>query len=347
MTLRLHSLPSTFCAVWVLSCAFSAFPQTGGDYDNGVAEFHAGHYAAAADLFARAESASPGKTQALLYQAKCLVHLQNFTAAESVLRNYLVSFPQSADGLYMLGFVLNRENRPSESLQVYTQAAALVRPTGDDLKIVALDYVLLDDYPDAIKWLEKAVALDPENVDAWYYLGRACYTKGRRDEAWKAFVKVLDLDPQNVKAKNNIGLILENDGRTDAALEAYRTAISWEQDSPHPSAQPYVNLGNLLREQGRLQEALPSLETAVALAPNDAYCHMILGMAYRQLDKAEQAQQELERATQLEPDNAKAHYQLGRLYKERHDFDRAQAEFKKTDELNARAVRPPPAPHNP
>ena len=46
----------------------------------------------------------------------------------------------------MLGFVLNRENRPVESLEFYTKAAAITRPTADDLKIVGLDYVLLDDY---------------------------------------------------------------------------------------------------------------------------------------------------------------------------------------------------------
>ena len=38
-----------------------------------------------------------------------------------------------------------------------TKAAALQSPTGDDLKIVALDYVLLNDYSDAVRWLEKAV----------------------------------------------------------------------------------------------------------------------------------------------------------------------------------------------
>jgi Flp pilus assembly protein TadD len=247
----------------------------------------------------------------------------------------------------MLGFVLNRQNHPAESLNIYTQAAAISPPTGDDLKIVGLDYVLLDDYGDAIHWLEKAVERDAKNADAWYYLGRACYTKGRRDEASKAFATALDLDPHNVKAENNLGLILETDGKTDAAIEAYKNAIAWQENSVHPSEQPYVNLGNLLMEQGRTKDALSPLETAVKLAPNNAYCHMILGMAYRQLGQNERAKIKLERATQLDPDNARAHYQLGRLYKELHDLDRAQAEFKKTADLNAQSANPKTAPSNP
>jgi tetratricopeptide (TPR) repeat protein len=331
---------SILCVAW-------AGAQTGADFDKGAAEFRAGNYAAAAALFARAESAVPGKTPALLNEAKCLVHLQNFAGAEDAIRNYLASYPNSSDALYLLGFVLNRRNRPVESLNIYTKAAAIVSPTGDDLKIVGLDYVLLDDFTDAIDWLEKAVERDAKNVDAWYYLGRACYTTGRREQAWRAFVTVLDLDSHNVKAKNNLGLILETDGKTDAAIDAYRAALAWQEHSPHTSEQPYVNLGNLLMEQGQTKEALALLETAATLAPNNAYCHLTLGMAYRQLGQQEAAQRELERATLLEPGNAKAHYQLGRLYKDLHDLDHAQAEFKKTADLNAQSASPKTASPNP
>ncbi len=330
-------------AVSILYVAW-ADAQSGRDFDQGAAEFSAGNYSEAATLFARAESAAPGKTSALLFEAKCLVHLENFTGAEDALRNYLTFYPRSSDALYLLGFVLNRQNRPVESLSLYTQAAAIAPPTGDDLKIVGLDYVLLDDYSDAIHWLEKAVERDATNVDAWYYLGRAYYTTGRRDQAWKAFVTVLDLDPHNVKAKNNLGLILETDGQTEAAIDAYRTALAWQEHRPHPSEQPYVNLGNLLMEQRQTKEALALLETAATLAPDNAYCHLTLGMAYRQLGQPEPAQHELEKATQLEPGNARAHYQLGRIYKEAHDLARAQAEFKKTADLDAQSASPKTAP---
>src|ERR1700733_5953717 len=130
--------------------------QIRGAFDRGMAEFRAGNYSSAAVLFADAETASPGATDALLYQAKSLVHLQDFAGAERALRGYLPSHPDSSDALYMLGFVLNRQNRPAESLASYTKAASIGRPRGDDLKMVGLDYVLLGDYADAIQWLKKA-----------------------------------------------------------------------------------------------------------------------------------------------------------------------------------------------
>jgi tetratricopeptide (TPR) repeat protein len=328
------------CAAVIVLCAPWLDGQSSTEFDQGTAEFRAGNYAAAAKLFAHAESASPGTTPALLFEAKCLVHLQNFAGAEAALRKYLAFSSKSSDAFYLLGFVLNRQDRPADSLNVYTQAAAISPPTGDDLKIVGLDYVLLDDYTDAIHWMEKSVERDGENVDAWYYLGRAYYSIGRRDQALKAFHTVLDLDEHNVKAENNLGLILETDGKSEAAIDAYRTALEWQEHSPHPSEQPYVNLGNLLMKQGQTKEGLALLETAASLAPNNAYCHLSLGMAYRQIGRLDSAEHELERATQIEPGNAQAHYQLGRLYKETHDLERAQAEFKKTADLDSQSAQP-------
>lgn len=352
MTWRMARAYGLICLLTCIVCVNRADAQIETDFDKATAEFHAGNYVSAAALFARVENDEPGKTAALLFRGKCLAQLQDFKGAEDSFRQYISGHPDSADALFMLGFVLNRLNRPAESLKVYTQAAKLARPRGDDLKIVALDYVLVGDYADATKWLEEAVKRDPKNDDAWYYLGRAYYTKGRTGEARKAFETILTIDPRSVKAENNLGLIFETEGKAADALNAYRTAIAWQQESIHQSEQPYVNLGNLLMEQGQVKDAIAPLEKAVVLAPNDAYCHMTLGMAYRQLgqlenaqgklEKAqgdlERAQGELEKATQLEPDNAKAHYQLGRLYKDMHELDRAQAEFKKTEDLNTRSA---------
>ena len=319
-------------------CVSIGYSQSSANYDAAITEFRAGNYARAAELFAEVDAVSPGATDALLYRAKSLVHLKDFPASEIALHGYLQTHHDSSDALYMLGFVLNRENRPAESLASYTQAAAITPPGSDDLKIVGLDYVLLNDYADAIKWLETSVALDRQNKDAWYYLGRAYYTKSRLSEARQAFEAMLKLDPHNARAEDNLGLILETEGRPGDAIDAYGRSIQWQQQNGEISEQPYVNLGNLLLEQDRAKEAEEPLRRAVAIAPNDAFCHITLGKFFRKMGNLERAEHELLRATQLEPDNALAHYQLGRLYKEANDLDRAKAEFERTSELQGRAV---------
>src|SRR5258708_34905909 len=77
--------------------------QTEGAFARGVAEFRAGNYSSAAELLSRAETASLGTTDALLFEGNALVHLSNFPSTEQALQRYMPSHPSSADGLYSLG----------------------------------------------------------------------------------------------------------------------------------------------------------------------------------------------------------------------------------------------------
>lgn len=349
MTIWHVGASSLLCSCFVFAVQLLA--QSNADYDRGLTDFRSGNYASAVADFAEADAASPGSTDALAYEAKSLVHLDKFTEAETALRGYLKIHRDSSDALYMLGFVLNRENRASESLAVYTEAATITRPTSDDLKIVGLDYVLLDDYPDAIHWLAKAVAFDKTNKDAWYYLGRAYYTRSQLRQAENAFETALQLDPRDAKAENGLGLVFESSAQPDAAIEAYQKAIAWDEDN-RKTEQPYVNLGSLLLGQGRIKDAIPLLETAVKIAPNDAYCRLRLGSAYfrnselekgqSETDRAQadldKAHAELQEATRLDPKNAAAHYQLGRVYQQLHQPERAKAEFDQAAKLQAQAA---------
>ena len=349
MPARLAYLRSAFCAltIAVLVCPASGKAQSLSEYDRAVASFAAKDYRSAAAKFAQIETASPGSTDALLYEAKCLIQLQEFPAADAALRGYIGNHSESQDALYLLGFVLHRENKPKESLEIYTKAAATHTPTGDDLKIVGLNYVLLNDYADAIKWFEKAVEFEPRNSDAWYYLGRAYYSQTRVPDAKNAFLTVLKLEPYHSKAENNLGLIFESEAKPDEALVAYRNAINWQEHSPTPSEQPYLNLGSLLLEQGNASDALQPLEKAVQIAPNNASCHLKLGSARLRLGKLKEAQPELEEAVRLEPENAAAHFQLGRLYKQLKLTDRAKKEFDRAGEIQSREALPHSQPKQP
>ncbi len=333
-----------FTLIW-LPLTLPAPAQTSSDYLEGLAAFRAGDYAQAAELFRRADAAAPGTTDALLLAAKAFVHLEKHTDADSSLRGYLVQHAESAEALYLLGYVLNRENRPANSLEIYTKAAARQSPTGDDLKIVGLNYALLNDYASAIHWLEKAVELDPKNHEAWYFLGRAYYTRGLLPEAESAFEKVLQLNPNDAKAENNIGLILESEARPTEAIEAYKQAIVWQQKTAHSSEQPYLNLGSILLHQERNEEAVPALEQAVKRAPGNPFCRLKLGTAYLRLSRLENARSELQEAARLDPENAAVHFQLGKLYKQMHAMDRAKKEFGRAEDIQSRdamATKPKP-----
>src|SRR4051794_30463131 len=114
-------------------------------WQHGMQLFQARLWTESAAAFQTIEASSPGQTDALLFVGRSLINLNRFSDAERALDAYVAAHKQSDEALYLLAFVKFRENQPAESLRLSTEAAKLKPPRADDLKIVAMDYVLLND----------------------------------------------------------------------------------------------------------------------------------------------------------------------------------------------------------
>jgi Flp pilus assembly protein TadD len=325
----LHLIPAGALGV-VLQLVFA---QATSVYDQGKAAFAAHRWEEAATLMERAAEQDSGTSDALLFEGKALANLERFAEADAVLTRYSKLHPNSADALFMLGFVQHRENKPRESLTNYTAAARLATPAGDDLKIVGLDYVLLNDYPDALHWLEKAVEFEPGNASAWYSLGRCYYTQSSFRDAERAFQKVLALDPKNVKAAENLALAFDAENRPEDADRAFATAVALAGRASHTDEWPYLNYGSFLLDHDRAAEAAPLLQKAVAIAPKCVACHEKLGRALAATGDPKSGIAELEQAATLNPGEAKLHYELGLAYRSAGMAERAKAEFAASEKL--------------
>ncbi len=283
----------------------------------------------------RAQAVSPEQANSLLLRARQAAKEGSFPSAEASVLEFLSQQPASAAGHYLLGYILYLEVRPKESLAEYTLAAQQHTPTAVDLEIVALDYVLLRDFADADRWLTKSLAWNAANAQGWYYLGRTKYNENRFTEAIDAFTTCMKLDPRNVKAEDNIGLSYEGLGRSGEAAKAFQTAIHWQEDANQKNAQPFLNLGSLLTDQGHADASLPYLLKATQLAPQNAKAHEQLGRAYLKLKQPKDARGELEKAVQLAPNDSSLHFELGINYRDQGLKDRAKQEFDRCAALNA------------
>jgi cytochrome c-type biogenesis protein CcmH/NrfG len=124
--------------------------------------------------------------------------------AEKLTRQLLSHHDQSSEAHFLLAHILFAEDKPAASLQEFTRAAHLAHPSADDLRIVFLDYVLLNDYPDADKWISQSLLMDPKNAEAIYVLGRIRYTENRFADALQCFDKAL-LWSRNSPKQRTIG----------------------------------------------------------------------------------------------------------------------------------------------
>lgn len=270
-----------------------------------------------------------------LAEARSLLESGKLPEAEQVTRRYLEIHKSSADGHYLLGYILFKKKDPKSSLAEYTEAARYRKPSAADLEAVAGNYVLLKDYPDADKWFTRAVEWNPKDSLGWYYLGRTKYSENRFAEAVGAFEQCLKLDPRNVKAEDNLGLSFQGLNQIEEAVAAYRTAIDWQKDAAEKIPGPSLDLGSLLLDENRANEALPYLLDAERISPEDFRVHRQLGKAYNHLDQLDKARSELERAVELAPENAAVHFMLAQVYRKQGLMDKARIESERYAALAA------------
>jgi TolB-like protein/Tfp pilus assembly protein PilF len=149
--------------------------------------------------------------------------------------------------------------------------------------------------------------------DALDYIlkGRAAYSKpASRDtyaEAISFYERALDLDPQCAEARSLLARTLAAramDGMTDTAaadlahaegLARSALAASWRSPLAHFAK------GHVLRAQGRLEEAIPEYETAIALNRNWVFAYVALGACKLLTGEIEEAIPLAEQAIRLSP----------------------------------------------
>lgn len=279
-------------------------------------------------------SNSDRSDESQLNTAASLTKAGDFRSAESSIRTYLGTHPNSAEAHYLLGYLLYKEDKPTDSLAEYTQGARFRKPSAADLAAVAMDYLLLQADADADKWLTQSTSMDPTNGLYWYYLGRTKYSENHFQESIDAFQKSLQFLPLNVRAEYNLGLAYAGKALNDKARNAYETAISWQKGTEHQDPQPYLDLGVLLANQGHLKEAVPNLQKAVELDTQNPKIHEEMGGVYEKLHDLGKAQSELESAVALAPKVSSLHFQLGRIYQKEGMTERAKSEFARCAALN-------------
>ena len=276
----------------------------------------------------------PGQTSPdPLSRAHALLDAGKIQDAESVLRTEIAANPSSADAHFLLGYALFREQKARESLAAFTAGAKFRRPNADELKVVAADYVMLGDYSDADKWFSRVVAETPNDFDAWYLLGRTKYNENEYAASIADFEHAIALHPRYVEAENNMGLAWKGLNDRDKAQAAFQAAIDWQGTQP-TDAQPFLNLGALLADQGDDAKAIPFLTRAVALAPKNPSVHEELGKVYLAINRLSEAQSELEQAIALAPDTSSLHYKLAQILRKEGQDKRAKEEFAICERLN-------------
>ncbi len=188
----------------------------------------------------------------------------NYDQAVDLFTFYTLQNPQNAWGHYMLGMSLWKAEDP-EGAEESFQAALLINP--DHVKsLINKGRVQLEmNRPsEAGQTLLAAVALAPDNVQAQRVLARAQNSAGQHAQAEASYREILAGHPDDIWSLNNLGLLMIQEERFDEALPALAHAAQLQPDL----AAVQNNLGVALERSGYISAAKTAYAQTIALDAN-------------------------------------------------------------------------------
>jgi predicted O-linked N-acetylglucosamine transferase (SPINDLY family) len=130
---------------------------------------------------------------------------------------------------------------------------------------------------------------------------------GRLDDAAAIYQQLLTDNPGHANAAHLLGLVRFRNKDFDSAIRLIQEAVEREPDNPIYHA----NLGNVLKDAGRLPDAIAAYRHALELNPAYAEIHNNLGYVLQVTGMIEEGIGHYRRAITLRPENHRAHYNLG------------------------------------
>ncbi len=227
--------------------------------------------------------------QARFYQNDYLMHsrLDSMQKAEELLFHAISLDKNFADAYALLGqfYVFQGANfteGAAENLkrgQAAAQNALKINPqSAEGLIALAAAYGEQGREREAIGAARQAVALAPNNQNAWQILGYTCYYAGLNELSEQAYRRVIELNPTALQPHWMLARMLLYQGKADAAEQEMRQLAAKNPDQ----FKVLAYYGGVLYYQGKLDEAEKILEQALQRAhdPGDETPEMMAGFLY-------------------------------------------------------------------
>lgn len=184
------------------------------------------------------------------------------------------------------------------------------------------------EYEDIELTLERAIELNPSDINAHLILARYYVDLGDYDQAHDLYETLLDgafvLDnPTRYDVLTSMGYVESAQGDIDKAIESLETAI--DVDNSQPLA--YSDLGNIYLYEEDYETARDYLTTAIEKNADDPDNYHNRGIANLELQNYDEAKDDFDRALLISPNHVDAFIGRGRVNYEIGDYDRAIADF--------------------
>ncbi len=181
----------------------------------------------------------------------------------------------------------------------------------------------LREFDAGLQWAQRALAVDPQSVAAYYALGQLWEVADQHAQSAACYRRVTELAPGHAKAYTNLGCMLHLQGRLDEALACYRQALQLEPEQP----EALRNAALITGSGDDVAVAMRGYQERIVANPKDAAAHYSLANVYLELGRHEDAMASYDRAIALEPDSAEYRFARAHLLLTLGDYVRGWQEY--------------------
>jgi tetratricopeptide (TPR) repeat protein len=304
-----------------------------------------------------------GSAPATIEQGLALHRAGDVAGAIGIYRALLEHDPLDAGAMHLLGVAEDAEGRTENAIDLLTQAVAL-RPSPIGLANFAAILVRAGRLTEALAASGRAIALNPDNADAYSNLGVALMQQGNDEEALLAFRRASSIDadqfdalvnqaevlrklgcpaeavrpleqavalaPERVDLVSQLAEVLRLAGRHDEAVLRWRNAVALEAGS----LALRNNLAATLGEADRPQESLLVLQEVLEHFPDFAAARANMAQALLGVRRFAEAETLARAAMALQPDAIDARINLGLALRGQRRLDEAAQTFREVLDLS-------------
>jgi tetratricopeptide (TPR) repeat protein len=259
--------------------------------EKGVAQAKSGHCKEAIPVLKKGMEATNDKElkrEAGFAGVRCAMRLNATDAALYFLQFLNHEFPNDPDVLYVAVHTYS-DLSTGASLELARKAPSSYQAhqlNGEALEVQGK-------WDEAAKEYEVVLKQNPHLAGIHYRLGRVLLSKSNfttadAQEAKQQFQQELEIDPSNAGAEFVLGVLARRDEHLGEAVGHFSRAT--QLDAGFGDA--FLELGSALIALKQFSEAIPPLESAVRLQPENPATHYNLATAYNRAGRKEEADKE-------------------------------------------------------
>jgi tetratricopeptide (TPR) repeat protein len=169
----------------------------------------------------------------------------------------------------------------------------------------------MEQYADAVLSFQEALKGIPDDVNITYKLAQAFEKAGQLEQAAETYYSLAELSPKDARIYFNTVINMYNAAKMpDKAAEAANRMIELNPNDPDA----LFNLGFMLVQMKKFEEAIEILDRVIALTPEMEYAYLNKGFSFYSLKRYKDAIEAYKKTVELFPENPDAWMFLGMSY---------------------------------